>query len=114
MKKTKHKQAEIAEERIKELFKQADSMFNEDKALANRYVTLARKISMKYQAPIPKSLKRSVCKSCYKYLKPGINATVRTGKQRVIIRCRECGHIARFPYIKEIKAKRRSKMAKKL
>ena len=40
----KAKQKEIAKERVKTLFLQAEQAFSKNKSLANRYVTLARKI----------------------------------------------------------------------
>ena len=47
---SKSKQKEIALQRIKILFQQAEEMFPKNKALANRYVSLARKIAMKVHA----------------------------------------------------------------
>lgn len=94
------KNKEIALERIKALFKESDKVFKENKALANRYVTLARKMAMKHKARIPKELKRKFCKHCYKYLKPGINLKVRTRKGKVVYCCMECGKYMRFVYKK--------------
>ena len=94
---TKNKQKEIAKERINILFEQADKVFKENKSLANRYVTLARKIAMKVKVRIPQELKRKFCKHCYKFLKPGINAKVRTRDGKVIISCLECKKFTRIP-----------------
>jgi len=102
---SKYKQKEIAKERIKELFKQADLTFPKNKALANRYITLVRKIAMKVKVRIPLELKRKFCKHCYKYLKPGVNARIRTRDSKVIISCFECKKFTRIP----IKPKRKSK-----
>jgi len=93
----KHKQKEIAKERIAELFKQADLTFAKNKSLANRYVTLARKLAMKVKVRIPLELKRRYCKHCYKYLKPGVNSRVRTRDSKVIISCFECKKFTRIP-----------------
>ena len=93
----KAKQKEIAQERIKILFAEAEKTFSKNKSLANRYVTLARKIAMKVKARIPLELKRRFCKHCYKYLQPGINARVRTRSGRVIISCFECKKFMRIP-----------------
>ena len=89
-------QREIAEERIRELFRQADMMFSRNKALADKYVGLARKIAMKYKVKIPGQLKRKFCKHCYCYLKPGKNCRVRIAKGRVIYYCLECKRFMRF------------------
>lgn len=104
-------QRRIAKERINELFRQADKRMSRkritsaDKALANRYVSLARKISMKYKVKIPTKLKRRFCRHCYRFLKPGTNCRVRLAKGRVIYYCLECKRFMRFAY--------KSKRAKK-
>ncbi|MFO8016878.1 MAG: ribonuclease P [Candidatus Woesearchaeota archaeon] len=98
------KMRKIAEERIRTLFRQADDRMSKpnkditpmDRSLANRYVTLARRIAMKYRVKIPPELKRKFCRHCYKYIKPGYNARVRVQKHRVIYQCGECGKYMRF------------------
>lgn len=104
-------QRDIAVERINILFKRAEEMFPEKPELSNRYVEMARKISMRYNIPIPKELKRKFCKKCYKYIVPGKNCRVRTdaSKQAVIVKCLECGYVMRYPYIKEKKEARNAK-----
>ena len=94
---SKTKQKEIARERIQTLFKQAEKTFSKNKSLANRYVTIARKIAMKVKIRIPKQLKRRFCKHCYKYLMPGINSRIRTRSGKVIISCFECKKFMRIP-----------------
>lgn len=94
---SKPKQKEIALQRIKILFQQAELTFSKNKALANRYISLARTIAMKVHAKIPRELKRKVCKHCYKYLKPGVNARIRTRGGKVIISCLECKRFMRIP-----------------
>tara|TARA_Y100000034_G_C6805019_1_gene361398 strand:+ start:113 stop:394 length:282 start_codon:yes stop_codon:yes gene_type:complete len=88
---------DIAKGRIKKLFSEADKVFNKNKKLANRYVELARKISMKVNQPIPKLLKRRFCKHCYHYLRNGVNSRVRIHKSRVIIYCDNCKKYTRIP-----------------
>jgi ribonuclease P protein subunit RPR2 len=109
-KKPKH-QKDIAIERIKRLFSSAEKAFSEKPELSHRYVEIARKISMRYNIPIPKELKRKFCKKCYKYIVPGKNCRVRTNvsKQAVIVKCLECGHVMRYPYIKEKKEAKNDK-----
>ena len=99
----KNKQKEIAQERIKKLFQQAEDVFAKNKSLANRYITLARKISMKIKVSIPLELKRKFCKHCYKFLVPGINSRVRTHNGKVIISCFECKKFMRIPLRRSIK-----------
>lgn len=88
---------QIAKERIEILFKEADKIFNENKELANNYVTKARKISMKFKIRIPSKLKKKFCKHCYSYLKPGKNVRVRNNKSKVVYYCLECKKYMRFP-----------------
>jgi ribonuclease P protein subunit RPR2 len=97
---SKAKQKEIARERIKILFQQAEQRFAENRTLSNRYVTLARKLSMKAKVRIPKELKRKFCKHCYKFLMPGKNARVRVRDNKVVISCLECKKFMRIPILK--------------
>src|SRR3989338_9484492 len=78
---------EIALERIKVLFEQAQLRFKEHPELSNRYAKLARTIAMKYKVRIPSELKRRYCSHCYHFLMPGVNSRVRIQKGRVIIYC---------------------------
>ena len=94
---SKKQQKEIAKERISKLFKQAEEVFPKNKALANRYVTLARKIAMKVKVRIPLTLKRRFCKHCYKYLQSGKNSRTRTREGKVVISCFECKKFTRIP-----------------
>ena len=86
---SKSKQKEIALERIKILFKEADEVFPKNKSLAGRYVALARKIAMKVRLRFPLELKRRYCKHFYRLLKPGIKARIRVRDGKVIISCFE-------------------------
>ena len=98
---SRQKQKQIVLERITILFQQADEVFSKNKALANRYVTLARKLAMKVKLSMPQEFKRKYCKHCYKYLKPGINARIRTRDGKVIISCFECKKFTRILVIKK-------------
>jgi ribonuclease P protein subunit RPR2 len=93
----KRKQKQIARERINQLFVQADTIFKENKSLANRYVTLARKIAMKVKVRMPVNLKRKFCKHCYKYLRSGVNSRARIRNGKVVISCLECKKFMRIP-----------------
>ena len=97
----KSEQKKIAKERVKILFQQAEEVFSKNKSLANRYVTLARKVAMKVKLRMPVELKRKFCKHCYKFLMPGVNARVRTRDGKVIISCLECKKFTRIPVRKK-------------
>jgi len=83
-------------EKIYELFREAGLIFDRDPKLSDKYVSLARKIAMKYTISIPKELKRRFCKHCYSYLVPGKNCRVRIQKHRVIYSCEKCKNFMRF------------------
>ena len=106
------KNKQIAMERIDVLFEQAKGMFRKDKKLANRYVRLARELSMKYKIRIPSELKRQFCKHCNSYLMPSVNARVRKREGKIAYYCLECKRYMRFPYLRERKAKRAKKNIK--
>jgi ribonuclease P protein subunit RPR2 len=90
-------------ERIEKLFSLAGKEFYSHPERSHRYVSLARKIAMRYNIRLPAELKRLYCKKCYKYLKPSINSRVRTNRvqRAVIVTCMECGHVMRYPYRRE-------------
>jgi ribonuclease P protein subunit RPR2 len=71
-----------------------------DMDLARRYVDIAKRISMRTKTKIPKE--HIYCKAC---LTPMAQGTfhVRLKGRKVIMRCMECGHVRRTPYIKEQK-----------
>lgn len=101
---------DTATERMDVLFTEAENCFNENPARSHRYVTLARKISKKYNTPIPPQWKRRYCKNCYRFLKPGRNSVSRIVNGVVKIECLDCGHITRIPTTREQKEKRRAKI----
>lgn len=90
-------QKKIARRRIEKLFIMAEeaalmNRFN----LADRYVELARKISMRYLVPIPKKFKRCFCKNCYHYILPGRTARIRINHGKIVVFCFNCKKISRF------------------
>lgn len=103
----------IALERINRLFIEAEKMAKENRMnLCNRYVEIARKISMKYLVRIPKIYRIRYCKKCLSYFVPGKNCRVRLKKRKVVITCLNCGNMKRYPYLKEIKERRKWKLKK--
>jgi ribonuclease P protein subunit RPR2 len=88
----------IALERIEVLFDLAKKEFGRGREdLANRYIEIARKLSMKVNLSIPKKYKRQFCKKCYSFLVPGKNLKVRMNKGRIIYTCGVCKTVMRFP-----------------
>jgi len=98
---SKQEQKKIALERIKVLFKEAEESFSESPALSDRYVQLARNLSMKAKVKIPSELKRKFCKFCHTYLVPGKNCRVRTRAGKVVISCLGCNNFTRIPLKKK-------------
>lgn len=110
----KNEEQEIASERIKILFDLAEKSAISGKIrLADRYVKQARGIGMRYNVRIPREYKSRICRYCHGYLFPGITSRTRINskKHMVEIECLNCKRILFFPYIREIKAKRRNKNA---
>lgn len=100
----------IAEERIDILFSRSDEEFNQHPERSHRYVEMARNIAKKYNLKLPDKWNRRFCHSCHQFLKPGLNCRVRLIDSSVVIKCLDCGHVARIPYITEKKEKRRRKI----
>ncbi|MCQ8891793.1 MAG: hypothetical protein NQU41_00235 [Candidatus Methanosuratincola sp.] len=90
---------DLARQRIERLFSLANQAVKSDAGLANRYVELALKISMRTRVRIPRDLKRSVCRKCNAYLYPGITSRVRVHASRsphVSVTCLNCGAVRRY------------------
>jgi len=88
----------IAKSRIIKLFKMAEKCALSGKLYrADRYVHIARKISMKYLVSIPREYKKSYCKHCYSYLFPGITSRIRVKRGKIIIYCKNCKKFTRLP-----------------
>ena|SRR3989338_9357194 len=81
----------LALERIKELFEAA----SKNKDLAKRYVTLARKISMKSNLRLPSNLKRKFCRNCNSFFNSK-NSRIRTREGKLIYYCLECKKFTRM------------------
>ncbi len=86
----------IALERIEILFELAEKAENK---LADRYVYLARKIAMRFNLKLLKSLKQKFCHHCYIYFKPD-RVTVRTNAKNKVVEhtCSSCGKVTRYGY----------------
>ncbi len=88
----------IGLERIEILFGLAEKSENK---LADRYVYLARKISMRHTLKLPENLKKKFCHHCYIYFKPA-RVTIRTNSKNKAIEytCSDCGKVTRYGYQK--------------
>ncbi len=87
-------------ERIELLYEQALKTYRSDYELAQRYVTLARRIAMRARVRQPRYLKRVVCKHCKSLIVPGYNCRVRIRQRRephVTIYCMVCKRFTRIP-----------------
>jgi len=94
----KKNQKQIAIKRIHRLFELAHSKATDENfKLADRYVHLACKISMKHLVPIPYEYKRCFCKHCYCYLLPDLNSRFRIKNGKIIIYCKNCKKYTRVP-----------------
>lgn len=90
---------DVAKQRIAKLFALADSTYDRNEALAQRYVEIALKISKRCNVRLPRQLKRRVCKHCKGFLKPGANCRVRLRQNRgshVSVTCLRCNRVMRF------------------
>jgi len=91
----------IANGRINKLFILAEENAHSGELdLSNRYVELARKISMRNLAPIPKKYKRRFCKHCYSYLLPNVTCRVRIHGGKIVVYCHNCRKYTRIPFKK--------------
>jgi len=94
-KKELHKK--IAKNRINYLFLLAEKYaLNGRLKLSDRYVYLARKISMRYLVPIPKQFKRRFCKHCYSYLLPSVSSRTRIKNGKIVTYCNKCKNYTRI------------------
>jgi len=103
---------QIALQRIQTLFQLAKEKIREEPALAQRYVTIARKIAMRTKLRLPTEYRRMVCRHCKSFIYPGVNCRVRVQQRRephMVITCQVCGKITRIP-LKSRKRKERRKV----
>lgn len=97
-KKNKNLAKDLAMERIQRLFELAESEYRSNPERSNEYVSLARKIGMRYLVRFPRELKVRFCKSCGTYLVPGDNCRIRLKGRYLVITCLKCESIKRYPY----------------
>lgn len=86
---------EIALKRCEKLLHMARGVYGKDKTLAKRYVSLARKISMRHRLKLGNE---AFCKKCGTVFVPGVTLKVRLAKGLRLNTCVSCGVIRRFPF----------------
>ena len=90
----------IAQERINVLLELAKKMHSRDKELAERYVSLARKIGMRHRIRIGN---KRFCKKCNSIWIPGKTLKVRASRKNklVLYVCLNCGAVKKFGYARK-------------
>jgi len=89
---------QIASERIEILFALAGKAARDkDIPTSERYVSLARAISMRYNIHLEPRYRRQFCKKCGSYHIPGKNLRVRLHSGRTVRTCLKCGETVRRP-----------------
>ncbi len=86
----------LALERVKILLREAEDVFSHSPQRSHHYVQQARRIAMKVRLKLPRTLRRQFCKHCLHYLKPGVNARVRTRNKMLVVYCHHCKRFQRF------------------
>lgn len=97
-KKNKNLTKDLATERIQRLFELADVEYSSNPTRSNEYISLARKIGMRYLVRFPRELKVRFCKSCGSYLVPGGNCRIRLKGRYMTVTCLKCGNVRRYIY----------------
>jgi ribonuclease P protein subunit RPR2 len=90
---------DIAKSRIKTLLMLAERelLQNQNQTRARRYVTLARKIGMRYNVRLEKYYRNKVCRSCNSYLITSFTSRIRCRGKKIITYCLHCGNTVRIP-----------------
>ena len=94
---SKTQQKKIAKERIEILLEEAKKAFKNAPELSKRYISLARKISMKVKVQIPQEYKKLFCKKCHNFLQPGKTLRARVRNKVLVYYCKNCETIKRYP-----------------
>ncbi len=90
---------QIARQRIRILFEQAQKVMRSDPKLAAQYVGSARRIAMAAKIRLPVEFRRHACKECNAFFVYGVNCRVRIKQKRephVVITCLNCGNQTRI------------------
>ncbi len=69
--------------------------------LADEYVELIRKISMRTRTRLPRGVKLFICRKCKRILRPGVTAVFRVRsrpKKAIAVKCLRCGYTHKYVY----------------
>ncbi|WP_455392693.1 ribonuclease P protein component 4 [[Eubacterium] cellulosolvens] len=96
---------EIAKERIRILMTLAEleSVQNKNPERARRYVTLARKIGMRYNVRLEKYFGDNICRGCNSFLGTSTASRSRVRRGKVTRVCKRCGRVTRVGLQKHTK-----------
>lgn len=105
----------IARERVSDLFALAErESLNRHPQLADRYVTLARRIGMRYNVRLLREYRELYCRACSTYWVEGRTVRTRLRAGRRVRTCLKCGHqrrtlsrVSRLPDVKRSDARPR-------
>ena len=67
-----------------------------DISYANRYLSIARRIGMRYNIGTPGNLRKKFCRKCKKYLYPGLSSEEKEEKGFLKIKCLNCSKIMQY------------------
>lgn len=89
----------LIRERISILLSLAEKELKPHPKRSRRYVSLARKLSRRYNVRLPRTEKMRFCKKCGMPLVAGITASVRLNAREgfILYHCR-CGNTTKVPY----------------
>ena len=91
---------QIALERVRTLFRLALEVAEDRPELAQRYVSISRKIAMRARLRMPREYKRMICRHCKSFVLPGLSCRVRIQPRReshLVVTCLKCGKYMRVP-----------------
>ncbi len=90
----------LAQERMRHLVALAEKAQRGQEAASEvkRYVSLARRIGMRYQVSLPRDMRRRICRGCESVLISGRTARHRVTNGRLTVTCLSCGAVKRYPF----------------
>ena len=90
----------VALERVKTLFQLAHANAHDRPDLAQRYVEMARRVSMRTRIHLPLDYRAQICRHCKKFILPGTSSRIRIQTRRephIVVTCLYCGGKTRIP-----------------
>jgi ribonuclease P protein subunit RPR2 len=98
------KSKDIASLRTRALFQLARKNIHKNPHLAQRYVDIAKRISMRMRIHLSREQRFFVCKHCKSFIFPGVTSRVRIRSKREphrVVTCMYCGKFMRMPLKKK-------------